>query len=692
MGRVTVSVITTVLNESDTIGALLRSLAEQTREADNIIICDAGSEDATVRIIQRHIEDGLPARLIVERRANRSRGRNLAIEESHGEVIACIDGGCVAKRDWLAHLVEPFESGHPPDVVAGYYEPETDDEVEEAIAAATVPEPEEVDPESFLPSARSVAFRREAWARVGGFPEHSNYAEDTEFDLHLKAAGFRFQFAPEAIVRWRMQASFPAVFRQFLRYARSDGELGHWFGHYTKAFAGLLVFLLLGLLGATGTTAAPIIAVALLAAYWVRYLARARRREAGWYAAFLSPAVTLTVDLAHVLGYLAGFVRRRPRPGYLPGDRPLSIAQITYTYQPIAGGADVYAGQLGELIVNAGHEHCVYQRRTDTEAGDVRFIRNPFRGLLLEFWTQALGLFAMRRQLLSHDVVICHYPHYLLALDLLSLCGRKPVRVGISHGVFWDDAPWWTPRSLLKLLIARWAFRRAHLYLANDTHFLRAMGRKIEPRQGLHSEVAPRVWLIPNGVDTQQFAPTEPASALRDRQAILVPRNLFRNRGVHLAIDAFAQFGSNHQEATLHLAGGGGQPDYVQELHRQVEELGLEDRVIFHGAVSHDALPSYYSAAELTLIPSLCGEGTSLSALESMACGTATICAFVAGLRDLPGPHALPLATALAEIMESVWPERQRIGEAQRAQVLTRYSLAKWRETWGKALGAVRIK
>jgi glycosyltransferase involved in cell wall biosynthesis len=715
MAKPTISVITTVLNEAKGIDAFLRSLLDQSRTPDEIIICDAGSEDGTVEIIRRYLEEGYPARLIIEKRANRSRGRNLAIEEAKGEIIASIDAGCAANMDWLSKLVAPFESDDPPDVSSGYYQPEAESAFEEAIAVATVPDAIEVDPDSFLPSSRSVAFRRDAWERVGGYPEYANYAEDTEFDLRLKAAGYRFRFVPDAVVRWRVRTTLWEVFRQFFRYARSDGEVGHWFGHYAKAFIGLVAFLLLAALTVNGAWWAPPTFIVLLLAYWARYAIRARRRDAEWWPSLIAPGISLAVDLAHISGYTLGLLRRRPRPPLLPTNRPLSIAQITYTYQPITGGADVYVSQLGEVIVNAGHQHWVYQRAAETDDPSVRRVPNLLRALPLEFWTQALALFRLRREILSHDIVICHYPHYLLAVDLMSFFGRRPVRVGLSHGVFWDDAPWWTPRSLIKLIIARLAFRRAHAYIANDTHFLRAMGLRIEPRQDMHSRIAPRVWFIPNGVDTQQFQRVASIPEIADRNAILVPRNLFRNRGIHLAIEAFAQFRSRHPETTLFIVGGGGQPAYVEQLKRMVANLGLATpspraergkggevrtqgvpggevgAVVFYGPVPHDQLPAVHSSAQLTLIPSICGEGTSLAALESMACGVATISTFVAGLRDLPGPHALPIVSSLVETMESVWPDRVKIGEEQRARAATHYSIEKWRRSWGDALKDIGV-
>ena len=47
-----VSVIATVYNERRNIERLLDSLAGQTRRPDEVVICDGGSDDGTVEVIQ----------------------------------------------------------------------------------------------------------------------------------------------------------------------------------------------------------------------------------------------------------------------------------------------------------------------------------------------------------------------------------------------------------------------------------------------------------------------------------------------------------------------------------------------------------------------------------------------------------------------------------------------------------------
>lgn len=309
-----VTLISTVYQEADNILEFLGSLAAQTRLPDEIIITDAGSTDGTPDLIRSF--GGLPVTVVDTPGANRSRGRNEAIGRAAHPVVACTDAGCRLDQRWLERIVAPFESADPPDVVAGYYQPDPRTLFEAAVAAATVPAAAEVNPDTFLPSGRSVAMTKAAWEKVGGYPEWTVLSEDTIFDLALREAGCRFAFVPEAVACWRPQGSMGRVWRQFYRYAKSDGERGLWFGHYGKAYLWCLVALT-SLAGAV--TAWPELWwpawLAPWAVYDLRYSARARRRGAGLAASELAPFVNLLVDAAHAVGYTAGRLRRLRRGG-----------------------------------------------------------------------------------------------------------------------------------------------------------------------------------------------------------------------------------------------------------------------------------------------------------------------------------------------------------------------------------------
>jgi alpha-1,3-rhamnosyl/mannosyltransferase len=94
------------------------------------------------------------------------------------------------------------------------------------------------------------------------------------------------------------------------------------------------------------------------------------------------------------------------------------------------------------------------------------------------------------------------------------------------------------------------------------------------------------------------------------------------------------------------LAGGaklviaGHWDDRYSEAKQRAFELGLEEKILFLGAVAEEELPTLYSGAILFVFPSLY-EGFGLPVLEAMACGTAVVCSDAASLPEIVGEAAL---------------------------------------------------
>jgi glycosyltransferase involved in cell wall biosynthesis len=211
------SLIATALNEEKSIGNFLNSVKDQTYHQDELIIVDGGSTDATASVISN-----FKAKLI-RKKGNRSVGRNTAIKKSTGDIIAVSDVGCILDKNWLKNIIRPFENKKI-DVVAGYYHPKTNSVFEKCLAAYTCVMPDRVDPKKFLPSSRSIAFRKSAWERVGGYPEELDTCEDLVFAKNLKKAGFKFHLAKNAIVYWPQRKNIFQAGKQFFNYAIGDGQ------------------------------------------------------------------------------------------------------------------------------------------------------------------------------------------------------------------------------------------------------------------------------------------------------------------------------------------------------------------------------------------------------------------------------------------------------------------------------------
>jgi glycosyltransferase involved in cell wall biosynthesis len=204
---------------------VLDSLAAQTRLPDEVVIADGGSQDNTVAVIQQY-EGRLPLKLIRVPGANISQGRNAAIHAASGDVIASTDAGVRCEPDWLETLTAPFagDLDAAPQVVAGFFRSDPQTVFEIALGATVLPEPRDVNPRTYLPSSRSVAFRWSAWREVGGYPEWLDYSEDVVFDLRLREKYGPFAFAPDALVNFRPRGGLRAFARQYFLYARGDGK------------------------------------------------------------------------------------------------------------------------------------------------------------------------------------------------------------------------------------------------------------------------------------------------------------------------------------------------------------------------------------------------------------------------------------------------------------------------------------
>jgi len=306
-----ISLVVTVRDEAQTIRDLLASIDAQTRAPDEVVIVDGGSTDDTLAILEQWTNPKYVVQS--EPGTNIARGRNIGIGRATSPVIAVTDGGCVLDSHWLERLVSALGGA---DVAMGYYEPVATTFFERITTCLTLPDADQINPERFMPSSRSIAFRRAVWERVGGYPEWLDIGEDMSFDFSVVATGVKRAFVPDAIARWHTRPTLRAFLRQYFRYARGDAVAGMYLRRHLIRFisygAGVALIVLafaiwqwLIAIPAFGITS------------WLRpAYRRAWRRLRGSerIAAFvLMPFLLVLQDVAKMAGYLAGLPHRRKR-------------------------------------------------------------------------------------------------------------------------------------------------------------------------------------------------------------------------------------------------------------------------------------------------------------------------------------------------------------------------------------------
>ena len=317
-----VSLICTTLNEGSSVQNLLDSLARQTYLPDEIIFVDGGSTDNTVAILEKYAdEQQLPLKVIVAPGANISQGRNIAIEAASGPIIASTDAGVRLDERWLEELLKPFKTDSPPAGVSGFFVPDPQSPFEMAMGATVLPLMSDINPDTFLPSSRSVAFLKSSWEAAGRYPEWLDYCEDLIFDLQLRSEAGPFTFAPKAIVYFRPRRTLKSFFKQYYQYARGDGKADLFRKRhairYLTYLAALPLLVILGgivspwwwLLGATlGFVGLFYIPYKRLLFSWEALSTIDKLQALIWV-----PIIRVTGDIAKMIGYPVGWKWRLER-------------------------------------------------------------------------------------------------------------------------------------------------------------------------------------------------------------------------------------------------------------------------------------------------------------------------------------------------------------------------------------------
>jgi glycosyltransferase involved in cell wall biosynthesis len=309
-GGMAVSLITTERNEVRAIAEFLDSALRQSLPPDEIVIADGGSTDGTVEIIQQYVEQGAPIRLLSVP-GNRSVGRNAATEAARNEIVACTDVGNRLDEDWLRVITEPLRADPAAMVVSGGFRAEPHTWFETVSATLMLAPNDTIDLGTWLPSSRSIAYRKGAWRSVGGYPEHTNFNEDTPFAMALREAGYRFEDGLRAIVYWRPRSTLREFYRQYHFYAVGDG-LDRLHGRQYAAFFAKYA----GLVGGTVALALvwpPGVAawIALFAAHTVARVLRPWRKLGGARALGMMVVLKLVYETSQLTGYATGVLRGR---------------------------------------------------------------------------------------------------------------------------------------------------------------------------------------------------------------------------------------------------------------------------------------------------------------------------------------------------------------------------------------------
>jgi len=208
-----ISVVIPHLNQPEILARCLAALRDNTRQPDEIIVVDNGSDvlpevPADVTLLQEKTPGPGPA-------------RNLGVAHSTGDVLAFIDADCLARFDWLEEAARAIARADilGGDVRIGYVNPHqlTVLEAYESIYAYRMKR--YIAEEGFTGTGNLVV-KRDVLEDVGPFAG-LQIAEDRDWGKRATGQGYDITYVP------RMRVYHPAR-RNFLDlYAKWDRQLAH---------------------------------------------------------------------------------------------------------------------------------------------------------------------------------------------------------------------------------------------------------------------------------------------------------------------------------------------------------------------------------------------------------------------------------------------------------------------------------
>lgn len=330
------TVVTTVLNDGPALAELMDSVLPQLREEDELVIVDGGSTDGTCVIVRDHPLRDDRTRFHVVPGVGISQGRNVGVRAARTEWIAFTDAGCRPDAGWLDALRCAAAEREPAALVTGVYRVLSSPRalagplraaLSEAFAAVgypTVPEARRpsilvraytrllgqyFDPS--LPTGRSMAVRREAWASAEGFPEHLQTGEDVLFGRRIVAEGGVAVLSADAEVAWTQRDRVRTTARMYRSYGFGGGLAGSTL--LVGRDAARAVAYLAGAWGITRSGIARDATLAGAALYLSVPLSRALSRDRPLSTIAALPLAAAIRDVSKAVGAVEGVLARRRR-------------------------------------------------------------------------------------------------------------------------------------------------------------------------------------------------------------------------------------------------------------------------------------------------------------------------------------------------------------------------------------------
>ena len=361
----------------------------------------------------------------------------------------------------------------------------------------------------------------------------------------------------------------------------------------------------------------------------------------------------------------------------------LKICILSVDFLPNVGGIAAHVYELARALQNLGNEVTIVTFRdalfapkeVTIDGLHVVRIYLPRNTVLLYPAFALFEYFSVRRIIKAKKIDLLH-SHYVFPDGFVSRLQPGVPGIATEHTSGFLDR-----LEQGKMLgLYRWVYARMDHIITPSDELAEAVGSLGIPRQ--------KITFVSNGVDTEKFAPEALPKNLRQQyglapetRIVLCPRRLEPKNGIKYLVEAVPVVLRKCPDTRFFIVGGS-YPDQLALLQKRAFELDVQDHITFVGSVPNAEMVSWYTAADVVVLPSL-KEATSIAGLEAMACGRPLVGTSVGGIPYLidDGKTGLlvelrdpcGLADALVHILTDD-AARREMGATARKKAVDRFS------------------
>ena len=316
----------------------------------------------------------------------------------------------------------------------------------------------------------------------------------------------------------------------------------------------------------------------------------------------------------------------------------MKILQISTSFKPAweTGGTNRVAYEISKNLVEKGHEVTVFT--TDRGRKRVNVQKNQpvlVDGIRVYYFRNISNYLAIKKKIVTpyylpiiakkeakdFDVIHIHEHRTLLAAIIPHYAKKYNIPYVLqAHG---SVLPIFQKQRLKKIFDIFFGYR-----ILKDASKVIALTKTEAVQYKKMGVDEDKIEIVPNGIDLSEYENLPERGEFRKKYSIrdyekvvLYIGRLHKSKGIDLLAKAFTDIFKKLNNVRLVLVG----PDdgYLSALNGIIQELKLDDKVLFTGFVSNEEKMTAFVDADVFVTPSF--SGFPVTFLESCACGTPII-------------------------------------------------------------------